>query len=159
MAPMEYVLHIAEPVGESPPSISTGPAHHIRGRHSPTLIGTDVQDRESGLRRITLPRTPVNRGCKAHRMSLSLLASILSSTSSKNPGSMRAPPSKGCPKAPMVNKTSPITAARVTTISLCAHVLCRPNRYVKPTAAIPPKIKTDHRIPGTPSSEAIRRVL
>src|SRR5215218_8098494 len=67
-------------------------------------------------------------------MSLSLLASILSSTNSKNPGPMRAPPEKGCPRAPMVNKTSPITPARVTTISLCAHVLCRPNRYVKPTA-------------------------
>src|SRR5215217_8274265 len=37
-------------------------------------------------------------------MSLSLLVSILSSTSSKNPEPMRVPPSKGCPKAPMVNK-------------------------------------------------------
>jgi hypothetical protein len=61
--------------------------------------------------------------------------------------------------APMVNKTSPITAAKVTTMSLCAHVLSSPNRYVKPTAAIPPKISTAHRIPGTPSSEAIRRAL
>src|SRR5215212_1968410 len=39
MPQMEYVLHIAEPVGEISPSISTGPAHHIRGWHSPTPIG------------------------------------------------------------------------------------------------------------------------
>src|SRR5215212_11637089 len=40
---------------------------------------------------------------------------------SKAPVPMRAPPEKGCFRAPTVNKTSPMTAARVTTISLCAH--------------------------------------
>src|SRR5215218_8950536 len=66
---------------------------------------------------------------------------------------------EGSFRAPTVNKTSPMTAARVTTISLCAHVLSNPNRYVKPTAAIPLKIRTAQRTAGTPSSEATRRVL
>jgi hypothetical protein len=85
-----------------------------------------MQDLASELWRISLPRTPVNKGRSGpYRRSLSLLVSILSSTSSKNPVPMRAPPAKGCPKAPMVNNTSPMTAARVSTISLCAQVLSR----------------------------------
>ena len=75
---------------------------------------------------------------------LSLLVSNLSSTSSKNPGPMRAPHAKGCPRAPTVNKIRPITAVRLTTINLYAHVLPRPIRYVKPTAAIPPRMIFSH---------------
>src|SRR5215213_4840713 len=122
---------------------------------------TAVGGRQREVRRMLLPRNSANRDRSGppYRRLLSLLVSILSSTSSKNPVPMRAPPEKGCSKAPTVNNTSPMTAARVTTISLCAHVLARPNRYVKPTVAIAPKIRTAQRTAGTPSSEATRRIL
>ena len=71
-----------------------------------------------------------------------MLVSNLSNIRSKASVPMRAPPEKGCSMAPMVNSTSPITPAKATTISLCAHVFSSPNRYVKPTTAIPAKINT-----------------
>src|SRR5215211_7385729 len=81
------------------------------------------------LPRIRLLRGWGNRGGRElYRRLLSLLVSNLSSIRSKAPVPMRAPPEKGCSMAPMVNSTSPITAARVTTISLCAQVFSRPNR-------------------------------
>ena len=67
-------------------------------------------------------------GRELYRRLLSLLVSNLSSTRSKASVPMRAPPEKGCSMAPMVNSTSPITAARVTTINLCAQVFCSPKR-------------------------------
>jgi hypothetical protein len=92
-----------------------------------TLIG--VGPGLCGLPRILFPCTPVNRvRSGSFQRSLSLLVSNLSRISSKAPVPMRAPPEKGCSMAPTVNKTSPITAARVPTISLCAHVFSRPNR-------------------------------
>src|SRR5829696_9398611 len=116
--------------------------------------------RHHEVRRIPLPRTLVNKvPSGSFQRSLSLLVSNLSSTSSKAPVPMRAPPEKGCSMAPTVNKTSPITAARIITISLCAQVLSRPKRYVKLTTAIPPKTRTAHSTPGTPSSAATRRIL
>jgi hypothetical protein len=46
-------MHIAEPVGESsPPPISTGPALHIRGWHSPTPIGPGAPEEGSSYRRV-----------------------------------------------------------------------------------------------------------
>ena len=44
----------------------------------------------------------------------------------EGPGADTGAPEKGCSMAPMVKSTSPITAARVNTISLCAHVFSRP---------------------------------
>jgi hypothetical protein len=75
------------------------------------------------------PRTPVYSDRRGpYRRLLSLLVSNLSRIRSKAPVPMRAPPEKGCSRAPMVNKTSPITAARVTTIRRCAHVFSSPKR-------------------------------
>src|SRR5918997_4179014 len=77
------------------------------------------QSRPIGTFQTVSPRNRVNRDSnKAHRISLSLLVSNLSSTRSKASVPMRAPPEKGCSMAPMVNSTSPITVARVSTISL-----------------------------------------
>ena len=59
---------------------------------------------------------------------LSLLVSNLFSTSSKAPGSRRAPPAKGWSMTPMVNSTRAITPASAATISLWAHVLSKPKR-------------------------------
>jgi hypothetical protein len=46
------VLHIAAPVGESSPPISTGPALHIRGWYSPTPIGSGPPAKVCSYRRV-----------------------------------------------------------------------------------------------------------
>src|SRR5919112_3835671 len=118
-------------------------AQHVGGQ--PTLPGQPADPlneldfdpllsnfREVGLgevRRIHLPRTQASRDRSGpYRGLLSSLVSNLSRISSKAPVPMRAPPENGCSRAPTVNKTSPITAERVATINLCAHVLSNPNR-------------------------------
>jgi hypothetical protein len=79
--------------------------------------------------RTHLRRTPASRDRSGpYRELLSSLVSNLSRISSNAPVPMRAPPENGYSRAPIVNSTSPITAARVTTISLCAQVFSSPKR-------------------------------
>ena len=121
-------LHLTIRVVDGPPATARG-----KGQGCSVLGSwdnrTSKKRRLGEVRRITPSMHSASRGRSGpYRVLLSLLVSNLSRISSNAPGPMRAPPEKGYSMAPTVNKTSPITAARIITISLCAHVLSRPNR-------------------------------